>query len=168
MSTTATTRGFPLGRCARLPGEREGFADLAAHGMGLGEAHRADNLGYAGRRVLVSRKWSGKTLANKTNAEVCLTLKEAELLTADWINPDDGKISLAAYARTWIEERPGLRPKTVELYRYLLRKHLTPLLGPVAIADIQPSHVRRWRKHLLDSEVSAVTVAKAYRLSRRS
>jgi hypothetical protein len=28
-----------------------------------GKAHRADNLGYAGRRVLASRKWSGKTLA---------------------------------------------------------------------------------------------------------
>ncbi len=29
-----------------------------------GKAHRPDNLGYAGRRVLVSRKWSGKTLAD--------------------------------------------------------------------------------------------------------
>jgi hypothetical protein len=29
-----------------------------------GKAHRADHLGYAGRRVLVSRKWSGKTLAD--------------------------------------------------------------------------------------------------------
>jgi hypothetical protein len=29
-----------------------------------GKAHRAENLGYAGRRVLVSRKWSGKTLAD--------------------------------------------------------------------------------------------------------
>jgi hypothetical protein len=27
-----------------------------------GKAHRAEHLGYAGRRVLVSRKWSGKTL----------------------------------------------------------------------------------------------------------
>ena len=29
-----------------------------------GKAHRAENLGYAGRRVLVSRKWSGKTLTD--------------------------------------------------------------------------------------------------------
>jgi hypothetical protein len=29
-----------------------------------GKAHNADHLGYAGRRVLVSRKWSGKTLAD--------------------------------------------------------------------------------------------------------
>ena len=29
-----------------------------------GKAHRAEHLGYAGRRVLVSRKWSGKTLSD--------------------------------------------------------------------------------------------------------
>jgi hypothetical protein len=33
-------------------------------GLCKGRAHRAEHLGYAGRRVLVSRKWSGKTLAD--------------------------------------------------------------------------------------------------------
>jgi hypothetical protein len=33
-----------------------------------GKAHRADNLGYAGHRVLVSRKWSGKTPADHRGA----------------------------------------------------------------------------------------------------
>ena len=35
-----------------------------APGCCKGKAHDADHLGYAGRRVLVSRKWSGKTLAD--------------------------------------------------------------------------------------------------------
>jgi integrase len=104
------------------------------------------------------------TFADKKDADAWLTLKEAEILKGDWINPDDGKVSLAEYARTWIEERPGLRPKTVELYSYLLRKHLAVMLGPMPIADINPGHVRRWRTKLLAAEVSAVTVAKAYRL----
>jgi hypothetical protein len=33
-------------------------------GMCNGKAHRAEHLGYAGRRVLTSRRWSGKTLAD--------------------------------------------------------------------------------------------------------
>jgi integrase len=128
-------------------------------------------------RQLASGRWQARytgpdvidrpapeTFATKTDAEVWLTLKEAEIRNGDWINPDDGKVSLAEYAETWIDERPGLRPKTVDLYRYLARKHLSRVLGPMPIADIQPGHVRRWRKHLLDAEVSAVTVAKAYRL----
>jgi integrase len=36
----------------------------------------------------------------------------------------------------------------------------------VTIADIKEGHVRTWRKKLLDSGVSAVTTAKAYRLLR--
>ena len=35
-----------------------------APGRCKGKAHRREYLGYAGRRVLVSRKWSGKTLAD--------------------------------------------------------------------------------------------------------
>lgn len=128
-------------------------------------------------RQLASGRWQARyagpdgtdrpapeTFATKTDAEVWLTLKEAEIRNGDWINPDDGKVSLTEYAETWIDERPGLRPKTVELYRYLARKHLAQVLGPMPIADIQPGHVRRWRKHLVDGEVSAVTLAKAYRL----
>lgn len=38
------------------PGQRPGFC--------RSKAHRREHLGYAGRRVLVSRKWSGKTLAD--------------------------------------------------------------------------------------------------------
>ncbi len=36
----------------------------ATPGACKGKAHRREYLGYAGRRVLVSRKWSGKTLAD--------------------------------------------------------------------------------------------------------
>jgi len=37
---------------------------MAAARLLQGQSHRREHLGYAGRRVLVSRKWSGKTLAD--------------------------------------------------------------------------------------------------------
>ncbi len=80
------------------------------------------------------------------------------------IDPDAGRVLFSQYARDWIEERPGLRPKTIELYRCLLRSHLDPAFSARALADIKEPHVRRWRKNLLDAQVSAVTVAKSYRL----
>jgi integrase len=105
-----------------------------------------------------------RTFPTKTDADIWLTVQEAEIRSGDWINPDTGKISLTDYARAWIDERPGLRPKTAELYSYLLRRHLAPVLGPMPIADIQAAHVRRWRKQLLDTGVSVTTAAKSYRL----
>jgi hypothetical protein len=47
-----------------------------------------------------------------------------------------------------IEERPGLQPKTIDLYRYLLRRHLDPAFGSQSLADIREPHVRRWRLEL--------------------
>ena len=104
------------------------------------------------------------TFPGKTAAEVWLTRKEAEILDGDWIDPDSGKVPFAEYASAWIEERPNLRPKTIRLYRYLLRAHLQPAFGSMTVAAVKEAHVRRWRKGLLDDGVSAVTAAKAYRL----
>jgi integrase len=70
----------------------------------------------------------------------------------------------AGYASGWIRERPNLRPKTVELYEYLLRRHLRPTFANWPIRDTREPAIRRWRKDLLDSGVTAVTAAKAYRL----
>jgi integrase len=107
-----------------------------------------------------------QTFPTKTDAEVWLTRKEAEILDGDWIDPDAGKVLLADFGKSWIEERPNLRPKTVTLYRYLLRAHIAPHFDGKTVAEINEARVRRWRKKLLDSKVSAVTTAKAYRLLR--
>jgi integrase len=107
-----------------------------------------------------------QTFATKTDADVWLTLKEAEIRRDDWIDPDAGAVLVADFGATWIEERPGLRPKTVRLYGYLLRAHVAPHFATVTVAGVTLARVRRWRKTLLDSGVSAVTAAKAYRLLR--
>ena len=77
-----------------------------------------------------------RTFPDKTAAEVWLTRKEAEILNGDWLDPDAGRILFGEYAQAWIDERPGLRPKSIQLYRYLLRRHLDPGLGTKSLADI--------------------------------
>jgi hypothetical protein len=58
-----------------------------------GKAHRREHLGYGGRRVLVSRKWSGKTLAHHKNDRttwVLARLAEAGIsATREPIEPND-------------------------------------------------------------------------------
>jgi len=73
-------------------------------------------------------------------------------------------VLFSEYSAAWIEERPNLRPKTVQLHRYLLRRHVRPHFDGRTVADIREADVRRWRKKLLDAGLSAVTLAKAYRL----
>ena len=106
------------------------------------------------------------TFAMKIEAEDWLTLKEAEILEDEWIDPDAGQVFVPAYVEAWIGENTALRPKTVKIYRGLLRSHIAPHLATVTVGEMTLAKVRRWRKKLIDSGVSAITVAKAYRLLR--
>lgn len=53
-----------------------------------------------------------------------------------------GRITLADYAWRWLEERPGLRPRTRELYESELRLHILPTLGQLELLNLTTSRVR--------------------------
>jgi hypothetical protein len=95
-----------------------------------------------------------------------VSVQGADLVQGRWLDPDAQRVTLAEFGEQWIKERPGLRPRTVDLYTSLCGNHIKPYLGPRAIGDIEAARVRAWRSKLLDSGVSATVTAKAYRLLR--
>jgi hypothetical protein len=82
-----------------------------------------------------------RTFPSKTEAERWLIRTEADILNAEWVDPDAGKVPFAAYAAAWIDERANLRPKTVQLYEYLLRCHLRPTFGTCTVNRIGDAEV---------------------------
>src|SRR5690606_30239644 len=72
------------------------------------------------------RRSAPNTFERKTDAERWLRMLEVQILRGEWVDPDRMKVTLGDYAERWIAERPGLRPRTVELYRWLLRKRIAP------------------------------------------
>ena len=92
------------------------------------------------------------TFATKTDAERWLARTEVEIHDDHWLNPDTGRVTFGDYAQAWIRERPNLRPNTVQVYGYVLARHLQPFFGNQAVADIREAHVRRWRRELLDND----------------
>jgi integrase len=109
------------------------------------------------------------TFAGKSDADIWLTMKEAEIRKGDWIDPDAGKISFGDYAETWIEQHV-FKTNTEDLYNSLLKNHLKPTFGDCDLSDIREDDIRKWRKERLRTgpqqqrPFGPVTVAKAYRL----
>ena len=75
------------------------------------------------------------------------TLKEAERFVAEdraarirgtWVDPNAGKVRLDEFANHWLDQRTNLRPRTVELYEYLLRLHILPMLGSTTLDKVTP------------------------------
>ena len=115
-----------------------------------------------------ARRYGPETFERKAEAERFLALVEVQLATGDWTNPAGGRISVGDYAAIWIGERPGLRVRTIDLYRWLLAKHIDQHLGSVPIGKVSTQLVREWRSGLLESGVSPSVAAKAYGSSEPS
>ena len=123
--------------------------------------YQASYLGPDGRR-----RTAPETFDRKKDADLYLSHVESLITRGEWTDPARAKIRLGDYADRWITERAGLRPRTVELYRWLLGKHIRPQLGAVALGDLSTPMIRNWRAELLAAGVSETMAAKAYRLLR--
>lgn len=108
-----------------------------------------------------------KTLRTRAEARTFAATVEADKSRGGLIDPRAGRVTLATYAEQWIDERPDLRPKTVELYRSLLGLHIEPALGTIDLSRLDVATVRRWHAALTKADKPGPnTVAKAYRLLR--
>lgn len=113
-----------------------------------------------------TRRSAPQTFARKAEALRYLALIEAQMMRGEWIDSARSDIRLEDYATRWITERANLRPRTVQLYTWLLGKHITPYLGLIPLGKLDTALIREWRATLLSKGVSANMVAKAYRLLR--
>lgn len=109
----------------------------------------------------------GKSFATKKEALRWLAEAEVDLDRGQLLDPSGTKQTFESYATAWLDGRTDLRPKTLELYAYLLRRHLLPHLGQVAMAKMDPATVRRWHGQVSAGSHGAVTTAKGYRLLRQ-
>lgn len=108
---------------------------------------RAMYFGPDGRRYKADT-----TFLTEKDARGWLSLRQAEIIRKSWEPPEAEavpapKLTLAAYADTWLEHR-DLKPRTYEHYRRLLDEHIIPALGTRPIASITIDDVRAWHTAL--------------------
>jgi integrase len=106
-----------------------------------------------------------QTFESERAAAKWLTLVESEILRNHWLPPEAGEVGFDGYATSWVAERQ-LAPRTREGYEDLLRLHIRPFLGHLAIGGIRPQTIRTWRRQLLESGRSEPQAVKAYCLLR--
>lgn len=109
----------------------------------------------------------GKSFATKADALRWLAEAEVDLDRGQLLDPSGAKRTFESYSTAWLEGRNDLRPKTLDLYDYLLRLYLLPYLSGIALSKFDSSTVRRWHGQVSAGTQSSVTTAKAYRLLRQ-
>lgn len=108
-----------------------------------------------------------RTFVSKGDASRWLSTVEVDRARGEWLDPRLGATHFDAFVAEWLPTMVHLRPTTRVSYEYLLRVHLSPTFGDIAIGRITPSMVQVWRADLLTSGLAPNSVAKAYRLLAR-
>lgn len=107
------------------------------------------------------------TFATKADANRWLSAAELSLQRGDALDRRGRTQTLGEYSATWLAGKTDLRPKSRELYSYLLAHHIKPALGRAPLTAITAGVVRDWNATVRSGTVSDATAAKAYRLLRQ-
>ena len=108
------------------------------------------------------KRYSSGTFLAKADALAYLSTIETDFRRGAWIDPRAGQVTVRSYSEEWLERRPELSVRTVELYQYLLDNHILPAFGRTSLTALAPSKIRGWHASLAATHPS--TAAKAYRL----
>jgi integrase len=116
-----------------------------------------------GRRIPADR-----TFATKTDANLWVASQRTKAAAGRPDDPERARVSLADYARSWLAQQGHLAPRTVEIYRNQLERHILPevddsivSLGDLSLNELTPEVIRSWYQVLVVNR-SKSTAAKAY------
>ena len=102
------------------------------------------------------------TFSAKGAAQAWLSAKETDINRGQWVDPSAGQIPFGDYATRWLDRQSHLRPRTLELYGYLLRDYLRPALGERPLSALTVTEVTAWHQGLARRRPKMAP--KAYRL----
>ena len=140
-----------------------------------GGSSGGDRRGFGTVRRLRSGRWQARvwdpasgaqipapqTFASRTDARRWLAEAQTDQARGGWVSPRSGQVPLTVYASEWLGHRV-LQPRTAELYRHILDRHILPALGSTHLAELSARQIRLWHAPL--AGMYPCTGAKAYRL----
>lgn len=112
-------------------------------------------------------KSRGKWFRTKAEARTFLAHVETAKQTGTWIDPQRAKLRFERWAA---QERAGwsdLRPATKARADSLIRTHVMPTFGELALGAITPLRIQSWINDLVERGLSPSTVQGCYRLLSR-
>jgi integrase len=106
-----------------------------------------------------------KSFDRKGDAERWARRQEEDIARDEWQAPELRKITVAEYWPTFLGAKPR-RPRTLERYDTLARRHVLPTFGHRVMSSVDADDVGRWLVDMTEAGVGDATRAAAFRLLR--
>lgn len=106
-------------------------------------AGKPDLLTWRARYVAPDGRERARTFPRRVDAERFVATVEADKIRGVYLDPDAGKVTLAAFAEQWLAAQT-FDESTREAVASRLRVHVLPTFGPSELRAIRPSEVQAW------------------------
>lgn len=84
----------------------------------------------------------------KREAELFLASVEVAKSTGRYIDPSRARVSIGEWMTLWVNSRSDLRPSTLDRVQGVVRIHIIPALGRMALADLSRLQAQQWAAKL--------------------
>ncbi len=108
-------------------------------------------------------------MARKSEAAVRRAVRELERKRTDGILPAAGvRWTVASWLEHWLENiaRPSIRWSSYDAYRIAVHNHLIPNLGRHRLERLEPEHLERLYRKMIDSGLKPATAHQVHRTIR--
>jgi Phage integrase, N-terminal SAM-like domain len=126
-------------------------------------ARRPDGT-YRARYRGPDRRERSRHFDRKIDAERWLAGVEVAKARGEWIDPSLSQTTVGAWCATWLDAQGQLKPTTRVRYEGIVRRHIAPTWGRVALAEVAPADVAAWLGRLTASGLAAATVRYCHRV----
>ncbi len=107
-----------------------------------------------GRRYRVRYRKPDRTQTDKRgfrtkrDAELFLASVEVAKNTGRYIDPSRARVTIGAWMTSWVESRSDLRASTLDRVQGVVRIHIIPTIGHLALADFSRLQAQQWASKL--------------------
>lgn len=122
----------------------------------------------------VAQLSSGPRGAQTFRTRLAADQDEAEAKLAELIAERDGlaakarePLTVGAYLESWVTEARGIRPTTRHGYQVVVKYHLTPAIGHIRLAELDPADVETMLADM-DGTMAPKTLLNIHRVLRRA
>src|SRR5215204_337198 len=122
------------------------MAKKKQRGNGAGTVYPRKNkdgktIGYRGSYIVNGKRYY---VSAKTKTETEQKLRQAMTDADRGLTFDAGGLRLGDYLDRWLSDsvKDTVRDTTFERYEQIVRVHIKPILGPLKLKDLTPTHVR--------------------------
>jgi integrase len=113
-----------------------------------------------------TRHIGSDTFRSKADAHAWLSHVETDIRRGAWVNPAEGRQTLAYWAERWLATTVHLRATTKRGYEVALRTHVLPTFGQQPVSRIDQPAVRAWVAELARNGSAPGTIAGARKVLR--